>query len=73
MDETIERIKMVMEYYSMDKTMFCDKVGIHTVTLEHIFKGQQKQLLFVLKRITTSCTIINPDWLVLGKGKMLRT
>ena len=73
MDETIERIKMVMEYYSIDKTMFCDKVGIHTVTLEHIFKGQQKQLLFVLKRIIKSCTIINPDWLVLGKGEMLRT
>jgi antitoxin component HigA of HigAB toxin-antitoxin module len=73
MDESIQRIKLIMEHYSMDKTMFCDKIGFHTLTLERIFKGRRKLTLNDLKCILKACPIINPDWLLLGIGDMLRT
>lgn len=73
MDETAQRIKLIMEYYSMNTLEFSEKIRIREARLEQILKGQQVASLNIIQLIIHANREINADWLILGVGKMLRT
>jgi transcriptional regulator with XRE-family HTH domain len=68
-----ERINKIMEMKGMNSTQFAAITGIGTATLSHIFSGRTHPSTEVVTKILEKFTDISPDWLLLGKGEMLRT
>lgn len=67
-----ERIKQLIEYYGLSIRAFEQKI---CVSESLIYRGLSRNSDFgasVLVKILNICSEISPDWLLLGKGEMLR-
>lgn len=68
-----ERLLKLIESKRMTAKQFSDEVGIGTGTLSNITGGRNKPSLEVMQRVLTRFTDVNPQWLILGTGKMYLT
>ena len=67
-----DRIKQIIEYYGLSVRAFEQKIS---VSESLIYRGLARNSDFgasVIAKILNYCSDISPDWLLLGKGKMLR-
>ena len=67
-----ERIKQIIEYYGLSVRAFEQKIF---VTEGLIYRGLSRNSDFgssVIAKILNNCSDISTEWLVLGKGEMLR-
>lgn len=67
-----ERILQIAKYKGFTNENFCEKIGVSYST----FKGQHKFSSIGSEYLATILTLyedISPDWLILGKGSMLRS
>lgn len=67
-----ERIRQLIEYYGLSIRAFEQKI---CVSESLIYRGLSRNSDFsasVLVKILNICPEISPDWLLLGKGEMLR-
>ena len=72
MDETAQRIKLIMEHYSLNTLEFSEKINIREARLKQILKGRQTVSLSIIKLIINTNRGIDENWLLFGVGKMLR-
>lgn len=68
----IDRIKLLLETQGMTATEFADKVGIQRSGLSHIMSGRNKASLDFVRKVLAAFPEISPDWLIQGKGSLLR-
>jgi transcriptional regulator with XRE-family HTH domain len=68
-----ERINKIMEMKGMNPTRFAAATEINPATLSNIFSGKTNPSTEVIIKILEKYSDINPDWLLFGKGDMLRT
>jgi len=73
MDETAQRIKLIMKYYSMNTLEFSEKIRIREARLGQILKGRQVASPNIIQLIIHANREINTEWLLLGVGEMFRT
>lgn len=71
MDEK-NRIEKVIEYLGLNSGQFASEIDITAPALSHILNGRNNPSLDVMKKILERYPEINSDWLILGKGSMLR-
>jgi len=71
MDEK-SKIELLMREFNMNSAQFAEEVGIKNSTLSHILNDRNKPSLDVLKKILGRFQQINPEWLILDVGKMIR-
>lgn len=67
-----ERIRQIIEYYGLSIRAFEQKIF---VSESLIYRGLARNSDFsasVIAKILNFCPDISPDWLLLGKGEMLR-
>lgn len=67
-----ERIKQLIDYYGISIRAFEQKIG---ASESLIYRGLNRNSDFgasVIVKILNYCSDISPDWLLLGKGPMLR-
>lgn len=70
--EINDRIRKVIEYYGLSVNQFEQRI---CTTRGKIYKGLERNSDFgstTISKILDHCDIISPDWLLLGKGEMLR-
>ena len=70
--EINDRIKKIIDYYGISINQFEVKI---CVTRGKIYKGLERNSDFgstTIAKILDNCDSISPDWLLLGKGEMLR-
>ncbi len=67
-----ERILKLMEHEQMGQTQFANKTGIQRGAMSHLISGRNKPSLDVMTKILRCYPQIHPDWLLFGKGEMLR-
>lgn len=67
-----ERINKIMESEDMTPTKFADAIGVKRATLSHITSGRNNPSLDVVTKILQRFPRIDPDWLLLGKGQMIK-
>ena len=67
-----ERIIKLMECERMGQAQFASAIGIQRAAMSHIISGRNNPSLDVMTKILHRYPQINPDWLLLGKGEMLR-
>ena len=67
-----ERSIKIMECERMGQAQFASAIGSQRAAMSHIISGRNNPSLDVMTKILHRYPQINPDWLLLGKGEMLR-
>lgn len=68
----IDRIKRLMTEKKLSSTQFSEEVGIQRSALSHVLSGRNKPSLDFMMKIKNRYQDINLDWLLLGKGIMVK-
>lgn len=68
-----ERIEAIMSHYNLNNVGFCTKVGLNQATLSNILGGRTNPSLTVLRNIVDAFSEINPNWVFMGTGEMLKS
>lgn len=68
----IERIKTIMSYYHLSVNAFAAKITANQVTINQQMNGDRKVSLETVLKIINSFDLISPEWLLTGKGEMLK-
>ncbi len=68
-----ERIQLIMQTEDLNITQFAEEIGVNASSISHIISGRNKASLDIATKILERFTEINPDWLLLGEGRMLRS
>jgi DNA-binding Xre family transcriptional regulator len=66
------RVEQLIAKTSTSKTAFSNDTGISTVILSHISSGRNKVSLTTVEQILKAYPRVNAEWLILGKGQMLK-
>lgn len=66
------RIKKIIEYENISYSEFADKVRIQRSGVSHLISGRNNPGLEVIQKILKAFDYINTDWLLLGKGNMIK-
>ncbi|MEG1544349.1 MAG: helix-turn-helix transcriptional regulator [Tannerellaceae bacterium] len=67
-----ERILKVMEQEGSTPAKFAEAIGIQRSAMSHIMTGRNNPSLDVLIKILERFTYVDSDWLLFGKGEMIR-
>lgn len=67
-----DRILAVMEHEGLTPSKFAEAIGIQRSAMSHIISGRNNPSLDVLLKILERFTYIDSDWLLFGKGNMMR-
>lgn len=67
-----ERIRQIIEYYNLTPYSMSVKISVSEGTIRKFLAGQIGMKVETLTKILTIFDDISADWLILGKGEMLR-
>lgn len=67
-----DRIRQIMEYEGLNAAQFSKKVQINGSALSHILNDRNLPSSSALMRIISACPEIDVEWLMTGKGEMLK-
>lgn len=67
-----DRILKVMEHEGLTPSKFAESIGIQRSAMSHIISGRNNPSLDVLIKILERFTYVDSDWLLFGKGEMMR-
>lgn len=68
-----QRVIDIIEHKKLTSSHFADKIGVPRSTISHILSGRNKPSLELISKIADSFPEINLDWLIKGKGSMLKS
>ncbi len=67
-----DRIIAIMNREGLTSSKFAETIGIQRAAMSHILSGRNNPSLDVSMKILETFDYINPDWLLFGKGNMVR-
>ncbi|WP_080905940.1 helix-turn-helix transcriptional regulator [Parabacteroides sp. Marseille-P3160] len=68
-----ERIIRIMEHEGLTSSKFAELIGIQRSAVSHILSGRNNASLDVLMKILECFNYINTDWLLFGRGEMMKS
>ena len=68
-----DRLLKILKQYNLTSTRFADELGVQRSGISHILSGRNQPSFDFLVKLMNHYPEINPDWLILGNGIMLRT
>ncbi len=66
--EFIQRIKKVMDFHSLNASLFADNIGVQRSSISHLLSGRNKPSLDFVLKVTEVFEEVDLDWLIHGKG-----
>ncbi|HIZ85877.1 MAG TPA: helix-turn-helix domain-containing protein [Candidatus Coprenecus stercoravium] len=66
------RLQQFLELEQLKPAQFADIMGIQRANVSHILSGRNKPSFDFIQKFLNKFPSVNPDWLLLGKGKPLR-
>lgn len=67
-----DRLKQLIDYYSISANFFSQKIGVSEGTIRKILTKNTTIRSDTLEKISQNFAEINMDWLLTGRGEMLR-
>jgi transcriptional regulator with XRE-family HTH domain len=67
-----DRILQIMHREGLTSARFAEVIGIQRSAMSHIMTGRNNPSLDVVTKILEKYPFINSDWLLFGKGEMVR-
>ena len=68
-----DRLLKFLNVEGISYTKFADEIGVQRSSISHILSGRNKPSFDFIQKILTRYDKINPEWLIMGKGEMLKT
>lgn len=72
MDKMKDRIQQIIDREGITPSRFAEIIGIQRSAMSHILSGRNNPSLDVLTKVLQKFDYINTDWLLFGKGNMLK-
>lgn len=69
----IDRIKELILAEGLTPASFADTIGIQRSSISHILNGRNNPSLDFIMKTLQRFPNLNPDWLLLGDGEMVRS
>jgi transcriptional regulator with XRE-family HTH domain len=67
-----ERIQQIINHEQITPSKFADIIGVQRSSVSHILSGRNNPGLDFLSKILQHFPMISGDWLITGKGSMLK-
>ncbi len=67
-----DRVIRIMEHEGMSPSRFAETIGIQRAAMSHIISGRNNPSLDVISKVLERFPHIDSDWLLFGKGEMLK-
>ncbi|MDH6343671.1 DNA-binding XRE family transcriptional regulator [Parabacteroides sp. PFB2-12] len=67
-----DRINQIMEHEQLKAARFAEEIEVQRATLSHALSGRNNPSLEIITKILQRFPEINGEWLLLGKGKMVK-
>lgn len=68
----VDRIIRIMEREGLTSSRFAETIGIQRSAMSHIINRRNNVSLDVVMKILEKFSYVSPDWLILGKGEMMK-
>jgi len=68
----IDRIQLLLKTMNLSPSQFADEIQVQRSSISHILSGRNKPSLDFILKILSTYSEINSDWLMFGKGKMMK-
>jgi transcriptional regulator with XRE-family HTH domain len=65
-----KRLLELLRLEGLNSTRFAEKIGVQRSSISHILSGRNKPSYDFIIKILESFPMLNPDWLLRGKGLM---
>lgn len=66
------RIQSIIQHYRLTPSRFADQIGVQRSAVSHILSGRNNPGLDFLAKVLDNYPEISGDWLITGKGEMLK-
>ncbi len=67
------RLITFIKYLGLNNSRFADEINVQRSGISHILSGRNKPGMDFISKILESYPDLNPDWLIMGRGEMLKT
>ncbi|MCF0173509.1 MAG: helix-turn-helix transcriptional regulator, partial [Bacteroidales bacterium] len=67
-----ERLKLFLAMEGISPAILADRLGVQRSNISHLLAGRNKPSFEFINKLLVEYPKINPDWLILGKGKAYR-
>lgn len=68
----IDRIQLILKSKNLSSSQFADEIQVQRSSISHILSGRNKPSLDFIMKILSTYSEVNADWLIFGKGQMVR-
>ena len=68
----LERINLILKSRNLNAAQFADEIGVQRSSVSHILTGRNNASLDFLLKVLQRYPEIDTDWLITGKGVMMR-
>ena len=68
----IDRILEILKIKNLSPAQFADLIGVQRSGISHLISGRNKPSLEFLQKLLKTFPEINSDWMLFGKGDMLK-
>ncbi len=72
MDNLAIRLQSFIKFLGLNNTRFADEINVQRSGISHILSGRNKPGLDFIYKILNTYPDLNPDWLIMGRGEMLK-
>jgi transcriptional regulator with XRE-family HTH domain len=69
----LERINLILKSRNLNAAQFADEIGVQRSSVSHILTGRNNASLDFLLKVLAQYPEIDTDWLLTGKGVMMRS
>lgn len=68
----LDRILLILKTKNLTSSQFADKIGVQRSSVSHVLSGRNKPSLEFVQKIFRCYNDINYEWLLTGKGPMMK-
>jgi DNA-binding XRE family transcriptional regulator len=67
-DDFIQRLEIILDYYSLNASSFADKIGVQRSSMSHLLSGRNKPSLDFILKIIDIFPDVDLYWILNGTG-----
>ncbi|MFC2100488.1 helix-turn-helix domain-containing protein [Bacteroidota bacterium] len=68
----VDRISLILKLKNLSSSQFADKIGVQRSSVSHVLSGRNKPSLDFISKILNSYPEISYEWILAGKGEMIK-
>jgi transcriptional regulator with XRE-family HTH domain len=68
-----ERLNTILKNFKINASQFADEIGVQRASVSHVLSERNKPGFDFIQKILDAYPSISADWLITGKGEMLKS